>query len=68
MSNTNQFLIPESIKDIVQRLLQATSTNERQNLSIQVEAIRDLCSKALDRANTPKKARVQTTANSRRGT
>ena len=48
----NNYLIPESIKELVSKLLSATSTNEKQNYALQIEAIRNFCNVALAKAAT----------------
>ena len=46
----NSHLIPDMIKDIVHKLLTATSANERHNYTLQVKAISELCTAALGKS------------------
>ena len=48
----NKYLIPEVIKELCRKLLAASSVNEKQNYMLQIEAIRDLCNTAIDKAKT----------------
>lgn len=56
MSGTH--LVPDIIKDLMAKLLNATSLTERQNYELQVKAIKTACTLALNKAaTTPIKTR-----------
>jgi len=48
----NNFLVPEIIKDLLAKMINATSQNERQAYELQVRTIRDVCNVALTKVST----------------
>lgn len=56
----NQHLVPDIIKDLLTKMINATSLTERQNYELQVKTIRDICNTALAKAaTTPVKTRTR---------
>lgn len=54
----NSHLVPDIIKDLLSKMINATSATERQNYELQVKMIRDVCNTALMKVvNTPIKTR-----------
>ena len=48
----NNYLVPDIIKDILSKMINATSQTERQYYEMQVKTIRDTCNTALSKAAT----------------
>ena len=46
------YLVPEIIKDLLMKLINATSQNEKQSYELQVRTIRDACNITLTKAST----------------
>jgi hypothetical protein len=56
--NGTGHLVPDIIKDLLAKMINATSMNERHNYELQVKAISAACTAALNRAaTTPIKSR-----------
>jgi len=54
----NNYLVPDIIRDLLAKMINATSPNERQAYELQVKTIRDACNTALMRvSSTPIKSR-----------
>lgn len=54
----NSHLVPDIIKDLLSKMINATSTNERDYYELQVKTIRDACNAGLAKsAVTPVRAR-----------
>jgi hypothetical protein len=54
----NNYLVPDIIRDLLAKMINATSSNERQAYELQVKTIRDACNTALTKiASTPVKSR-----------
>jgi hypothetical protein len=54
----NNYLVPDIIRDLLAKMINATSPNERQAYELQVKTIRDACNTALTRvSSTPIKSR-----------
>lgn len=54
----NNYLVPDIIKDLLAKMVNATSSNERQAYELQVKTIRDACNTALTKvATAPIKSR-----------
>lgn len=48
----NNYLVPDIIKDLLSKMINATSSNERHSYELQVKTIRDACNTALTKAAT----------------
>jgi hypothetical protein len=48
----NNYLVPDIIKDLLVKMINATSQNERQAYELQIRTIRDACNTALTKAST----------------
>lgn len=58
MSGNTTYLVPDIIKELLSKMINATSQNERLAYELQVRTIRDACNTALSRAvTTPVKTR-----------
>jgi hypothetical protein len=55
---SNNYLVPDIIKDLLSKMINATSQNERQAYELQIRTIRDACNTALGKIiTTPVKTR-----------
>jgi len=58
MSSNTTYLVPDIIKELIIKMINATSQNERLAYELQVRTIRDACNTALGRTiTTPNKTK-----------